>query len=128
MFNYLNSILYKNKADIQNLNEDAEFQPFLMQRWCTMHSTEVTTLVNETTNRYWSVLDDKKTWYAALDTVIPRCKFKKIAYLKKTKKDLDGKEREYIQKIANSLEISSRELINYIKENDLEIKLSKNND
>jgi hypothetical protein len=128
MFNYLNSILYKSKIDTSNINEAADFQPFLVQRWCTMHSTAITSLINETTNRYWGVLDDKTSWYVALDTVIPKSKFKKITYIKKNKKELEGKDYEHIQKIANSLEISSREIINYIKDNNLKINLPKNHD
>lgn len=128
MFKHLNAILYKTGSDIENINEDGEFVPYMVQRWCSMHSTAVTSLVNETTNRYWSVLDDKKAWYTAMDTVIPKCKFKKIVYLKKSKKDVEVKEKEYLQKVASSLEISTRELINYIRDNNLKITLPKNNE
>ena len=89
MFSYLNSILYKGKVDITGLNEDGDFQPYIIQRWCSMHSTAIASLVNETTNRYWPVLDDKKMWFTAMDTVIPHCKFKKLTYLKKSKTYLD---------------------------------------
>lgn len=128
MFNHLNSILYKSKSEITSINEDSDFVPFMVQRWCSMHSTAVATLVNETTNRYWNILSDKRDWYISLDTVIPKCSFKKINYLKKSKKDIDPKNKEYIQKIAASLEISTREVINYVKDNNLKLTLPKNND
>lgn len=128
MFNYLNSLLYKSKVDIASINESNDFQPFLIQRWCSMHSTAISTLINETTNRYWPVLEDKHTWYVALDTVIPKSRFKKITYLKKNKKEIDVKEKEYIAKIASTLEISSREVINYIRDNNLKINLPKSNE
>lgn len=128
MFNYLNSILYKSKIEISNINDVADFQPFMAQRWCTMHSLPLVTIVNETTNKYWSVMEDKSTWFVALDTIIPKCKFKKISYIKKSKKDLDIKEKEHIQKIANSLEISTREIISYIRQHNLDITTLKNND
>lgn len=129
MFDHLNAILYKKKLSTFNtLNESTEFVPFLVQRWCTMHSSDIAVIVNETTNRYWPVYDSKQNWFVALDTVIPKCKFKKIAYFKKAKKDIDTKEREYIQKIANTLEISTREVISYIKDNNLKLNLPKNND
>lgn len=99
-----------------------------MQRWCTMHSTAITTICNETTNRYWPVLETNKEWYTLLITTIPKCSFKKIAYLKKAKNETNIKEKEYIQKIATSLEISSRELISYIKDNNLKINQPKLND
>jgi len=131
MFDYLNSILYKStklKVDLFNLNENTDFQPFLVQRWCTMHSTALTFIINETTNRYWSILDSNSMWYASLNSVVPKVSFKKITYIKKPKKDLDNKEKDYIQKIANSLEISSRELINYIQDGYLTLNLQKTND
>lgn len=122
MFDYLNKILYKAKeSDISNLNEDKEFQPFLIQRWCTMYSTSITSLVNDTTNRYWKILENNKDWYAALDTVIPTCRFKKISYIKKTKKEAVKKSNETLLKIASNLEISSREVSQYIEQFNLKI-------
>lgn len=128
MFNYLNGILYKSTIDISSIETDSNFQPFLIQRWCSMHSPAIANLVNETTNKYWQNLDNKNSWYIALDTIIPKSRFKKIVYIKKSKKETDIKEKEYIQKIANTLEISSREVINYIKNNNLKINLPKNNE
>jgi len=131
MFDYLNSILYKNaksKINLCGLNENTDFQPFLVQRWCSMHSASLTHIINETTNRYWPVLDSNSMWYASLNTVIPKVNFKKISYIKKPKKDLESKEKDYILKIACSLEISSRELINYIQDGNLTINLQKTND
>ena len=93
-----------------------------------MHSTAVATICNETSNRYWPVLESNKEWYALLTTTIPKCKFKKIAYHKKAKSETNTKEKEYIQKVAISLEISSRELISYIKDNNLKLNLPKTND
>lgn len=128
MFQHLNAILYKSKLAIDDINENSEFTPYLVQRWCTMHSPAVTTLVNETTNKYWPVLNDKMSWFITLNTVIPKCKFKKINYIKKSKKELESNEKAQIQKIANNLEISSRELISYIKEYELKLNTSKTND
>lgn len=126
MFNYLNSVLYKSRT--VEINEgDNTFQPFLVQRWCSMHSSSVSEIVNETTNRYWQIYDNNM-WYKALDGIIPKCSYKKINYIKKSKKETDIKEREYIQKVASSLEISTRELINYIRDNNLKITLPKNNE
>ena len=122
MFDYLNKILYKAKeSDISNLNEDKEFQPFLIQRWCSMHSTPVAQIINDTTNRYWKILENNKDWYAALDTVIPTCRFKKISYIKKTKKEAVKKSNETLLKIASNLEISSREVSQYIEQFNLKI-------
>ena len=125
MFEYLNSILYKStkiSIDIANLNENSEFQPYLIQRWCSMHSPSLAHIINETTNMYWTSLDTNSAWYMSLNSIIPKCSFKKIVYIKKAKKELDNKEKEYLQKIASSLEISNRELINYVKDFNLNLK------
>ena len=122
MFDYLNKILYKQKgSEIENIDEDKEFQPFLVQRWCSMHSTPVVDLINMTTNRYWSVYSTNKEWYAALNTVIPVCKFKRLNYIKKAKKEITNKNKDIVGKIANNLEISSREVNLYIEQFNLQI-------
>ena len=116
MFTHINRILYKTKdTDITNINEDKEFQPFLIQRWCTMHSTSIAHIINETTNRYWITMETNKDWFVALDTIIPACKFKRFSYIKKTKKEAK-KDVKTIQNIANNLEISSREVSQYIEQ------------
>lgn len=119
MFNYLNGILYKSTTDLSNIDVDPDFQPFLVQRWSTMYSADIAILINETTNRYWQSLSDNTTWYKLLDTTIPKCRYKKLIYLKKPKKEVADKNKDSIQKIAAKLEISSREVISYIKTNNL---------
>ena len=122
MFDHLNSILYKkNKEPIDTINENKDFQPFLIQRWCSMYSTSICSLVNETTNRYWKSYENNSDWYTALNTVIPTCKFKRISYIKKTKKDTVKKSNEVVLKIANNLEISSREVNQYIEQFNLKL-------
>ena len=122
MFDYLNKILYKQKeSDIVSLDEDKEFQPFLVQRWCSMYSPPVANLLNMTTNRYWLSYSTNKEWYMALKTVIPVCKFKRLSYIRKNKKEATIKNKETVSKIANNLEISSREVNLYIEQFNLQI-------
>jgi len=122
MFDYINKILYKGKeSDISNINEDKEFQPFLIQRWCSMHSAPVAQIVNDTTNRYWKNLESNKDWYVTLKTILPACKFKRISYIKKAKKDASNKSTATLQKIANNLEISEREVSLYIEQFNLKL-------
>lgn len=128
MFNYLNGILYKSTKITDISESDPDFQPYIVQRWCTMHSSHLTHIVNETTNKYWQVLDSKTAWYRLLDTTIPRCSYKKITYFKKSKKEDSNNEKSNLLKIANNLEISSRELINYMENFNLAINTNKNND
>lgn len=127
MFDYLNKILFKTKGpDTENIQDDTEFQPFLVQRWSTMYSPEVTVIINQTSNTMWPVLSDKTMWFQYMHGVIPKCKFKRINYIKK-KKDTDTVQgqKQTIQKIANKLEISSREVNLYIEQFNLDIPNEK---
>lgn len=127
MFEYLNKILFKTKGpDTENIQDDTEFQPYLVQRWSTMYSPEVTVLINQTSNTMWPVLNDKTMWFQYMHGVIPKCKFKRINYIKK-KKDTDTVQgqKQTIQKIANKLEISSREVNLYIEQFNLDIPNEK---
>jgi len=121
MFEHINRILYKTKGtDLANINEDKEFQPFLIQRWCSMHSTSIAHIINETTNRFWGTMESNRDWFVALDTIIPACKFKRISYIKKTKKETK-KNTNTVQSIANNLEISSREVNQYIEQFNIQL-------
>jgi hypothetical protein len=123
MFDYLNKVLYKTKGpDTSNIQESEEFVPFMIQRWSSMYSSDIACLINETSNRHWPVLTDKELWFNYLHAVIPQCRFKKIAYIKK-KKDTEEKTKNKINvhKVASNLEISSREVNQYIEQFNLQI-------
>lgn len=127
MFEYLNKILFKTKSpDTENLDENSEFQPYLVQRWCSMYSPEITTLLNQTSNRHWSTLQGNAEWFNYLNGVIPKARFKRINYIKK-KKDTENKTilKQTIQKVANNLEISSREVSCYIEQFNLQLPNEK---
>jgi hypothetical protein len=58
--------------------------------------------------------------------VIPQVKFKRIAYIKKKKETESAvKNKDTLHKVANSLEISSREVSQYIEQFNLEIPYEK---
>lgn len=122
MFDILNKILYKTKnVNVENINENEDFVPFMIQRWCSMHSPEIAVLLNETSNRQWNALQDKEDWYNYLNTVVPPCRFKSYKYLKKKKEETKIKNKEGVGKVASALEISSREVNLYIQQFKLEI-------
>jgi len=122
MFDYINRVLYKGKEiNVENINENKEFQPFLVQRWCSMYSAPLAHIVNETTNRYWKSFEGNSEWFTALDTIIPKCKYKRFNYIKKAKKETVKKSNESLTKVANCLEISSREVSLYIEQFNLKL-------
>lgn len=123
MFDYLNKVLFKTKGpDTSNIQESEEFIPFMIQRWGSMHSPEIANLINETSNRHWPALSDKEMWFNYMHGIIPNCRFKRISYIKK-KKDTEekAKNKDNVNKVANNLEISSREVNQYIEQFNLKI-------
>ena len=127
MFDYINKVLYKTKGpDTSNIKESNEFVPYMVQRWCSMYSPQIATLVNCTSNRMWSVLDNKEIWFNYMHGIIPQCKFKRIVYIKKKKEaEAAVKNKDTLLKVANSLEISSREVSQYIEQFKLELPYEK---
>ena len=122
MFDYLNKVLYKTKApDTSNINESDEFVPYMVQRWSSMYSPQVAVLINETSNRHWSVLSDKEMWFNYMHGVVPPCKFKRVSYIKKKKEEKVQTKKETLNKVANNLEISSREINQYVEQFNLQI-------
>jgi hypothetical protein len=96
IFQYLNSILFsKKKIDI-NCDDESQFNLFMVNRWTSMYSKELNEYVNETTNKYWNLFDDKLSQYNYVYSVFPRLKFKRLNYLKKIKKDKKVKEEKQI--------------------------------
>ena len=70
---------------------------------------------NETFNKFSTIFDDKQQAYRLYYYLIPRLKWKKIRYIKKTKKD--GDEEEHLELIAKNKNISKRELLQYVELN-----------
>lgn len=102
-----NIITYKNKTDIP-VEEDREYQFYLINRWLSMHSGEFANIVNDTTNKYWMCLSKDEQNKFLINT-IPKMKYKKIDYIKKVKKE-KTKEDENNELLARNLEISQREV------------------
>jgi hypothetical protein len=122
MFDYLNKILYKTKGpDTSNINECDEFVPYMIQRWSSMYSPQIAILINGTSNRHWPVLSDKEMLFNYMYGVVPFCRFKKVSYIKKKKEEKLQTKKDTLNKVAINLEISSRELNQYIEQFNLQI-------
>mgnify|MGYP003977690877 CR=1 FL=1 len=96
IFQYLNSLLFSKKKIDMNCDDESQFNLFMVNRWTSMHSKEMNEYVNETTNKYWSLFDDKLSQYDYIYSVLPRLRFKRLNYLKKTKKEKKSKEEKQI--------------------------------
>ena len=76
IFQYLNSILFSKKKIDVNCDDESQFNLFMVNRWTSMYSKELNEYVNETTNKYWNLFDDKLSQYNYVYSVFPRLKFK----------------------------------------------------
>ena len=122
IFTFINDIIFGKKGNIiQNVEDEDQFNGYLVNRWVSMYSPENATIINETTNKYYNVFDSKKEWYEYLVKIIPRGSPGKINYIKKEKrKDVDNYD-EIVKFLAKRFEISKREVQQYIDSGQVDI-------
>ena len=117
-FDYLKAIT------VMKANTDLpldDYNHFLINRWMSFMTPAIANVINCTVNQLKAI--DKHQHYQLMLTMIPKSKyFKKMAYIKKTKKDKENKEAENIKRFAICNEISVREIEMMIETNE---KLSK---
>ena len=77
IFSILSNIITHKKDDVISVEEDREYQFYLINRWLSMHSPKFASIVNDTTNRYWSCLT-KDEMNKLLISSIPRSRFKEL--------------------------------------------------
>jgi len=127
LFDFINDILYKKNGTLFDKKEkEEEFQPYMMSRWLSMHSNSIVKLLNITTNKLYKALDNNSQWYKLFIVTIPTMKFKRFKYIKKTSKKTKPNTKEdeinnAIKFIAESKQISEREIREYVKDYGLDI-------
>jgi len=123
IFDFIKDILYKKSGTLLDKSEEEhDFQPFMVQRWLSMHSNLNVKILNATTNKLYKGIDDKPAWYKLFITTLPKAKYKRFKYIKKVsskkkKSDLD----DAITMIAQNKQISKREVKEYIEEYGLDV-------
>lgn len=85
-----------------------------------MLNKQTASLVNQTANTLYMVLENKTDHYRFLHYILPRERFKKINYIKKVKSDNNN---DILHKMAKRLELSKREINLYSQQ--LKIDLTK---
>jgi len=109
IFNFIEATIFtKNTELLQSTDDEKEFSPFMVNRWVSMYSPEMANVVNETTNRYSNIFENKKELFNFYVSVLPKVKFKRIAYIKKNTKD--GKDIENIELMAKTQQTSERDI------------------
>jgi hypothetical protein len=113
IFDFISSVLFtKEKNCLQTVDQESEFSPYMLNRWVSMYSPSVAVFSN-ILNKYLSVFESKTDLYNLFVGVLPQVKSKRITYIKKVKQE-KVEENLDIKLIANNLELSEREINQYI--------------
>lgn len=114
-FDLLRKLIFSKKTIAEDLGSEdlQQFTPYMMNRWLSFYGASQAVFVNETLNRFTSLLDDKGEMYKLYYNLIPTCRYKKIEYVKK-KKEKEEKQDTNIPIIARNQMISQREVNLYL--------------
>ena len=118
IFDYVGAILHtKDRSKFTTMDDEQSFQPFMVNRWVSMYSPEMATVVNTTTNKYANLFKNKQDLFNFYVTVFPKLRNKRIAYIKKTKESKSTKkpEDDPVPLMAQAVELSQREIRAYIE-------------
>lgn len=110
IFDQINSIVFTKKKIELNCDDESQFSSFMINRWLSFYSPEVAVLVNEVSNKQPHT-NNKQELYDFYYSIMPRLKFKKIAYIKKTKKEAVKEDKETVLPEF----LSKREYENYVE-------------
>ena len=109
IFSYIRDILFQKKNLYKHCAEEQlNFAPFMLQRWCSMYNEEITLILNETTNKWLTTSLNKQHLYKLLSAILPQQRYKKVAYIKKTSNSI--KEDYDFESISKAAELSTREV------------------
>ena len=112
IFDILSSILFTKKPIELNLENEKEFNLFMVNRWISMHSPEKAALINSTTNKWWSLFDTKQQQFDFLMHLLNKSKYKNIDYIKKAakQKKADDEKQMLEKSFANNNFMSVKQL------------------
>lgn len=108
-FDYLDNILFKSKkVEISNT-----FSPYILNRWMSMYSNEIAWLLNITVNNENFFRLSKEDQFKYLQNIVPKCRRKRISYLKKNKEKENRPEMDEnnLNFLSENLELSKREIL-----------------
>ncbi len=114
IFDYLNDILFTKRGNsLQNMDEESNFNTYMLNRWISMHSPALALVINNTTNWLHGVFETKQQYYQFVSKVLPQVNRKRIHYIKKAKRDDPDTTDDNLRVIAKRLELSEREIKSY---------------
>lgn len=84
IFDYLKGILFtKSNSPSINMEDEKNFDLYMINRWCSMVDRDSAKIINETTNKFGNLLPSKNSQYDFLKSVLPRYKYQRINYIKR---------------------------------------------
>jgi len=124
IFEQLADIITKKQNRLaSNVEDESEFVPYMTQRWLSMYSPQFAKILNASSNVLWRAMDDKQMWYKFFTSVVPKDHNKRIRYFKKAQKgNKKAPDSELVEHLANSLELSRREIKIYIEQGSINLK------
>ena len=108
-FDLINNIAFDSHVVDINIADSQLFSPYITNRYLTFVDPRINHLINNTVNKY-GIAFNSLDHYKFLFHLIPKTKRKFIHYIKKKKKN-----KIVLERIANQLEISQREVDLYSK-------------
>ena len=109
IFDFINSILYKTKLSDDVNVASSDYSQYMVNRWLSMYSNDVAHIINCTTNKFCNSMSNEEH-YNLLFSLIPKCKGKRLEYLKKEKIQEKEYEDYNIDNIAYNMELSKKEI------------------
>jgi len=122
VFDFLNDIITTKKGNLlDNIDNENQFNLYMICRWLSMYSPAYAQLINETVNQYYTVFNTKQEWYDFLVKIIPRGHSRGIRYIKKQKKPPIDNFKGIVKFLATRFELSQREITQYLESGKIDI-------
>ncbi len=125
IFDYINDLLFYKKGDtLLNVDDESQFNTYIINRWISMYSSNLALIINNTGNVFYSLFN-KQEYYKFLLLMLPRVQRKHIPYIKKNQKEESELNDVVIEKLSQNLELSKREITYYIEQGTIDISKIK---
>ena len=112
IFDHLKDVLFTKRGKLlDNIDQENSLNMYMLNRWCSMYSPGVATMINNTCNWLYGVFETKQQYYQFMLSVLPRVPTKRIHYIKKQKNETEQPNKtDNTSLLAKRLEISQREI------------------
>lgn len=86
IFDIIDGICFSKKKNLfANIEDEKQFQPYIVNRWLSMLDPSAARIVNETVNRFGHVFTNQEIC-KLLTEILPKYKRQRIEYIKKPAK------------------------------------------